>query len=188
MRVAKAKVGNARLVRAGAVALGLVAASTLAWADGHVYDVSNPKYRSECGSCHVPYPPALLPAAAWEKMMAGLNKHFGTDATLDAASAKEVSDFLARNAGRSRHRERDHDHERDHDREHGRDRDRDRSAAGDANTLRISETRWFQHEHSEDLSPAVWKSPKVKTPANCGACHTRAEQGDYDERSLRVPR
>ncbi|MGB0126390.1 MAG: diheme cytochrome c [Rhodocyclaceae bacterium] len=183
MKKPRADLPAPRLLRAGALIAGLAAASPGVWADGHAYDVANPAYRSECGSCHVPYPPALLPAAAWEKMMAGLNKHFGTDASLDAASAREVSDFLARNAGRSRGRKHDdHEHEREHS------RDRDRASAGDANTLRISETRWFQHEHSEDLSPAVWKNPKVKSPANCGACHTRAEQGDYGERSLRVPR
>lgn len=183
----KSQRGTARRMRAAAVAMGLAAAGSLAWADRHAYDVSNPKYRSECGSCHVPYPPALLPAPAWQKMMASLKQHFGTDATLDPASAREVGDFLARNAGGNRHREREREDDDDHHgREHGRDRDR--GAAGDAGTLRISETGWFQHEHSEDLSPAVWRSPKVKTPANCGACHTRAEQGDYDERSLRVPR
>ena len=28
----------------------------------------------------------------------------------------------------------------------------------------------------------------VKTPANCGACHTTAERGDFSERGVRVPR
>lgn len=187
MTETRTDLGRASLLRASAIALGLAAASTLAWADRHVYDVSNPTYRSECGSCHVPYPPALLPAVAWEKMMASLKQHFGTDATLDPSSEKQVSGFLARNAGAGPQRDRDDDDDDDDD-HHKRGRDRQRTSSSDANTLRISDTRWFQHEHSEDLSPAIWKSPKVKTPANCGACHTRAEQGDYEERSLRVPR
>ena len=122
------------------------------------------KYKSECGACHVAYPPALLPEASWGRLMGSLDKHFGSDASLDARSAREISDFLGANAGTRK------------------------KVAGEAGTLRITETRWFRHEHGEELSPAVWKNPKVKSAANCEACHTRAALGDYGERSLAVPR
>ena len=42
-------------------------------------------------------------------------------------------------------------------------------------------------EHDEVPTP-TWKLPAVKSKANCGACHTRAEQGDFSEASLRVPK
>ena len=42
-------------------------------------------------------------------------------------------------------------------------------------------------EHDE-VPAALWKSAAVKGPANCAACHTRAEDGDYAERSLRLPK
>jgi hypothetical protein len=35
---------------------------------------------------------------------------------------------------------------------------------------------------------SVWRSSAVKSAADCGACHTQAENGDYSEGALRVPR
>ena len=130
-------------------------------ADGHRYTATDPAWKAECGSCHVAYPPALLPAASWRALMAGLDKHFGTDASLDPASAARITTFLERNAGR----------------------ERDASAKA---PLRITETRWFQHKHDE-VPNSVWKSPKVKSPSNCAACHAGAEHGDFSEDNVQIP-
>ena len=82
----------------------------------------NPVYMNECGSCHVAYPPQLLPAASWRQLMAGLDKHFGSDASLEPALGKEIEQFLAAHAGR-------------------------RGGPG----LRITETRWFRKEHRNEI-------------------------------------
>ena len=121
----------------------------------------NPAYKAECGSCHVAYPPQLLPRASWQALMARLDRHFGSDASLDAKASGEISRYLDAHAGR-----------------------RDAPAAAEP---RITETRWFAKEHDE-VPAALWKSAAVKGPANCAACHTRAEDGDYAERSLRLPK
>lgn len=120
----------------------------------------NPAYKAECGSCHVAYPPALLTAESWRKLMAGLDRHFGSDASVDAKTHEEISRFLAANAGR-------------------------RGAPLGAEP-RITETRWFRKEHDE-VPAALWKGAVVKSAANCTACHTGAEVGDYSERTLRLP-
>ena len=57
---------------------------------------SNPKWVAECGACHLAYPPRFLPAESWREMMSGLDKHFGSDASLDAETAREISIFLER--------------------------------------------------------------------------------------------
>jgi nitrate/TMAO reductase-like tetraheme cytochrome c subunit len=124
---------------------------------------SLPKYQQECASCHVAYPPDMLPAASWQRVMAGLPRHFGTDASLDAASVKEIAAWLDVHAGRSR------------------------KAALAPPENRITRTAWFTREHDE-LPPIVWKRPSVKSPANCGACHQQADQGDFSEHNVRVPR
>lgn len=123
---------------------------------------TNAVWQAECGECHVAFPPRLLPAASWREMMAGLDQHFGTDASLDAPVAREIGDFLERNAGRRK------------------------QEPGAKPLLRISETRWFVREHDE-VPQRVWKNPLVKSPANCAACHTKAESGDYRERNIRLP-
>lgn len=134
-----------------------------AGADGRRFTATNDQWQAECGSCHVTYPPKLLPASSWQRIMNGLDRHFGTDASVDAKTAAEIGAFLAAHAARG-----------------GR-------AWGAGDPLRITETAWFRREHDE-VSPATWKSPKVRSAANCAACHAGAERGDYSEHSVRVPR
>jgi hypothetical protein len=92
-------------------------------------------------------------------MMRGLDRHFGTDASLGAFAHAQVRDYLDAGAGPSR-----------------------REVA----TLRISDASWFRKEHDE-ISAATWKSAAVKSPANCGACHRQAGKGDFGELTVRVP-
>ena len=132
-----------------------------AMADGHRYRADNARWKAECGSCHLAYPPQLLPAPAWRSIMAGLDNHFGTDASLDPAAAAEIGTFLQNNAGSG-------------------------PRAG-AQPLRITETAWFRHEHDE-VHRAAWQRPSINGAANCTACHRTAEQGDFRERNIRIPR
>jgi cytochrome c553 len=125
--------------------------------------VKNIAWQTECGSCHVAFPPRLLPAESWRAVMSGLDKHFGSDASLDPAAAKEIGTFLQKNAGSNRY------------------------ASSGKPVLRITETRWFVREHDE-VSDRTWKNPKVKSAANCAACHTEAESGNYSEHGIRIPR
>lgn len=122
---------------------------------------ANSLWRQECGSCHLAYPPELLPAASWRKLMDGLDQHFGSDASLSAKENRAISEYLLSKAG-------------------------SRWRALDA-PLRISETSWFQHEHDE-IAAAVWKRAAIKTPANCGACHAGADHSDFEEDRVRIPR
>ncbi|HET7831950.1 MAG TPA: diheme cytochrome c [Gallionella sp.] len=125
--------------------------------------VTNAKWKAECGTCHVAFPPHMLPVGSWRAVMAGLEKHFGSDASLDAATSKEIGLFLETYANR-------------------------RGSEPTAKPLlRITESRWFRSEHRE-VSSRVWSSPKVKSPANCAACHTRAEEGRFGEHDIRIPR
>ena len=130
--------------------------------DENIPVAKNALWQSECGSCHVAYPPRLLPAESWRAVMSGLDKHFGTDASLEPAAAREIGAFLEKNAGK-------------------------RSDASAKPLLRITETRWFRRAHDE-VSDRTWKNPKVKSAANCAACHTQAESGNYSERSIRIPK
>ncbi|MFA5824376.1 MAG: diheme cytochrome c [Gallionellaceae bacterium] len=128
-----------------------------------VVAATNAKWKTECGACHVAFPPRLLPAASWREMMSGLDKHFGTDASLDAATAREIGAFLDKQSGGGKH------------------------ASPAKPLLRITETGWFKREHDE-VSAQTWKNPKVKTPSNCAACHLQAERGNYSEHNIRIPK
>jgi Dihaem cytochrome c len=119
-------------------------------------------WHAECGSCHVAYPPALLPAAEWRQLMGSLDRHFGVDASVDTSTTTEIGRFLAGSAGRGEGR------------------------AAEAEP-RITTTGWFRHKHDE-VSAAIFRSPSVKTAANCAACHPGATAGDFNEHAVRIPR
>ena len=144
-------------------AAALLAAPLAAVADSLRDAPPPPKVREECGACHVAYPAGMLPAASWQRLMAGLQRHFGSDASVDTAAAKEISAWLAANAGTYK---------------------RVREMPPED---RITRSAWFLRKHDE-VAAATWKLPAVKGAANCSACHTQAEQGDYRERNIRIPR
>ena len=124
-----------------------------AWAGGHrVTAVSDPLVQKECGQCHMAFSPSFLTADGWNKIMDGLANHFGDNAELSADKASKVRAWLVGHAGAGKR-------------------------AGDG--LRITETRWFRHEH--DFPDRVWKRPEVGAKSNCPACHKQAEQGWFDD-------
>ncbi len=122
----------------------------------------NAKMQTECSGCHMAYPPGLMSANSWKKVMAGLDKHFGTDASLSPQDTKEITNYLVKYE----------------------------SNRWTANTapLRITEAEWFKAKHNGEINPAVFKRESIKSPANCSACHQGAENGNFDERSIRIPK
>ncbi len=152
------------IIRAVTVPI-LVGLSAVAAAEGaRQSPAPNPAWQEECGGCHLAYPPRFLGAASWQRVMAGLDQHFGTDASVEPAVAKEITTWLVTNARRPR--------------------------AGKPEPvpapLRITETRWFIAEHDE-IPAARFKSPAVGTAANCAACHRTADQGNFSERNIKLP-
>ncbi len=122
-----------------------------------------PTYTQECGACHVAFPAGLLPAASWQHLMAGLTRHYGVDASLDAATTRELTAWLSTHAGSGK---------------------RAREAPPED---RITRSAWFLREHRE-VSTAAWQRPAIKSPSNCSACHAGADRGDFDEDAVRIPR
>ena len=119
-------------------------------------------FDAECASCHMAYPPGLLGQKNWQSIMSGLDKHFGTDASLDAKAQAEITQWLIKNAAT-----------------------REKYAAF-APENRITKTAWFIRKHDE-VRIDVWKRAGIKSPANCVACHTDATRGDFEEDRVRIP-
>ncbi len=140
-----------------------VGCASAAWADEHRPALPLlPQYQQECAACHLAYPPGMLPAASWRRLMNNLPRHFGTDASLDPAAVKTLSTWLISNAGTYK---------------------RVREVPPDD---RLTRSAWFVRKHDE-VRAATWRLPAVKSPANCAACHTGAEQGDFNERNIHLP-
>lgn len=120
-------------------------------------------YKTECAACHVAYPPGMLPAASWQRLMTELPRHFGTDASLDPATVKELSGWLLANAATNRR------------------------ATPPPPEDRITRSAWFTRQHDE-VPAATWKRASIKSASNCAACHTTADKGDFNEHNVRIPR
>lgn len=74
-----------------AVLAGLLLVDPAAHAGDHVYRMDSPVYKAECTSCHIAYPPQLLSAPDWRRLLSGLDRHFGTDASVDAKALEALS-------------------------------------------------------------------------------------------------
>ena len=121
-----------------------------------------PAFQAECGGCHLPYPPALLTAPDWKRVMSKLDKHYGDNASLDEKTRRELEDFLVRNASnRSR-------------------------MAGEGDPPRLTASAWFRREHRK-VPASLWRDARVKSASNCTACHSRAEEGSYRGREIALP-
>jgi hypothetical protein len=144
---------------ASILALLVVQPTAAVRAGGRLAVPADATWKTECGACHLAYPPQLLPARSWQAIMGSLDKHFGTDASLDPKTAARVTSLLEQYAGPDR---------------------------GGPAATRITDTAWFRRKHRE-VPAGVWTRAAVKSPANCAACHRAAEHGDYDEHGVRLP-
>lgn len=145
----------------GSLALLGLAAAAAARADSRRAPLP-PAYVEECGACHVAYPARMLDAASWNAVLAGLDRHFGVDASVEPQALEAIRAHLQTGARRKP------------------------TAADGEPQLRITETRWFRHEHRE-VPARLWREPDAVKAADCAACHREAATGGYSERSLRLP-
>lgn len=122
-----------------------------------------PQYQKECASCHMAYPVGLLPAGSWQHLMGTLGQHFGNDASLDAASASAITQYLTRNAGSYKR------------------------VSEMPPQDRITQSYWFTRKHDKHVNASVWSRPSIGSRSNCVACHHGAEQGNFNEHSVRIP-
>jgi hypothetical protein len=148
----KASVGVlAHCVKATLALLAL--ASSLAHGhDASVWTVKedNATWRAECGGCHMAYPPQMLASTDWLLIMSQLEKHFGTDASLEQARRDEITNFLDRNgAGRSTHE--------------------------GPGLPRITGSDRFIDKHQSAIR--LWRKGRVKLLSDCLACHAGAAPG-----------
>jgi hypothetical protein len=136
-----------------------------------VAPVSNAAYAEECGSCHFAYPPGLLPASSWQRIMDGLGDHFGDNAELMPGTAAPIAAYLQANAA---------------DRVLQGRPGFARTLAEQA-PLRITETPYFRAEHHELPRRLVEDNPGVGSLARCPACHETAARGRFDDDAVQIP-
>ncbi|MBE9528824.1 MAG: cytochrome b/b6 domain-containing protein [Proteobacteria bacterium] len=135
--------------------------------------VENELWFGECGeSCHGVFHPTLLPEKSWVLVMAGLDEHFGDDASLEPDEVEEILKFLVANSA-----------------------ERSTTEASQkilwtmeesSPLLRITRMPYWLKKHSK-IKDEVYGRSSVTSPSNCAACHRDAAVGRFDDTQIVVP-
>jgi cytochrome b len=126
------------------------------------YEKQNALFSNECGSCHITYPPYLLPKKSWVLMMNDLENHFGDDASLDTADNLSILAFLTKNSAEKS--------------THQASLGILKSLRDDNGTIAITKTTFWKRKH-RNMEDSVFTSTEVKTKGNCKACHIDIQNG-----------
>lgn len=165
------------------LAFGLVAGTIASADDDDHHDRGNkraaaakapesPLYKQECSSCHFLYQPWLLPARSWKVLLDESDKHFGDNLALDDETKKELLAYLSSNSS---------------ERFGSRWAQKITSSSEGTTPKRIMDVPWIKKEHRE-VGASVFKRPSIGSASNCGACHTKGAEGNFEEDYVRVPK
>jgi hypothetical protein len=125
----------------------------------------DPTYVKECSACHLAYPSQFLPKRSWDRILGSLDKHFGENATLPAKSLASIKTYLEAHAADS-----------------GNANPRILAGVTASQTpLRITELPYWTRIHSRLMARKAFDAPKVKSAANCTACHRGAANGVFGD-------
>ena len=138
----------------------------------HFKPISNQTYKTTCEGCHLAYPPQMLPAYSWKKILDQSDNHFGEQIPVDSKSKETIVKYLSENGA-------------------------DRSSCEKAvkimkslkgeTPLRITEVPYIRQKHRK-IPPEVLNRKTIGSLSNCRACHKTAEQGFFDDHSVVIPR
>ena len=142
-----------RTAKFGALALCTILLAQSAAAAGFFHSVKDPVVVKECGACHMVYPPALLPARSWAKIIGDLGNHFGDDATLPAGTQVKVLAYYTKTAGDA-----------------GKGNGFMRGLKASMTPPRITKMPFWLGIHG-GFNPAAFTRPQVKKIGNCLGCH-----------------
>lgn len=153
---------------AAIIALGLNTARA-AGPEDKPFTVTDKTTRSECGDCHMVFPPHRLTSAGWAKIMDNLGDHFGEDASFSPKNVKLVKAFLlsrsmdAKNSYPSKLVKKQW------------------AKKGIVDPIRITDTPNWMRAHKSKKYKLMSKEKKYARGANCIICHKNAERGTYEE-------
>jgi len=140
-----------------------------------VTPVTDKLYREECGSCHMPYQPGLLPERSWRQLLTAkaLEEHFGESAELDETDRLHILKVaIAASADKSNAK---------------RSRKIMASLSNSFTPERITDIAYIQRKHDELSSSIFGPNKEVKSLSQCEQCHQKADEGMYDEDYVKIP-
>ena len=109
----------------------------------------------------------MLSATAWQQLMADMPSHFGGSVMVNVDTQNEISDWLQKNAGTFAP-----------------------AASQDPPQHRVTQSDWWQniHRNSKKIPAAFWQKPMRVSAANCSACHAQAATGEFNGKTVKLPK
>jgi len=136
------------------------------------YQQEHALFVSECSSCHILYPPFLLPRASWQMMMNDLENHFGDDASLEREDMLSIKSYLLSHAAQSSTKEAAH---------------YILESLENNDTIAVTKTPYWIKRH-KDIDKNIFTSKKVGKKSNCKACHNNFESGLINDADIAIPK
>ena len=123
-------------------------------------------YTQQCNVCHFAYPPGMLPAGSWKKLLDDMPQHFTGQVMINVDTQNEISQWLQANAGTFA------------------------PVAEEPPQNRITQSVWWKkiHLNNSKLPATVWKKPTVAKGSSCVTCHQTAAKGEYNAKTVQVPK
>ncbi|MDY6823012.1 MAG: diheme cytochrome c [Thermodesulfobacteriota bacterium] len=130
----------------------------------------NLTYMETCGGCHLAYPPDVLPARSWEKILSGAENHYGNTLALDQTAKRIISAYLSENAADQGRTER---------------AGKVMRSLGNNTPMRVTEVPYIRKEHHE-INQKIFNRESIRSFSNCSACHVTAEKGIFDDNYINI--
>ncbi len=146
------------------------------------YKTDTPIYYKECGTCHKPYPPFMLPDSSWDRIREGLKNHFGEkispdhkkeDNRISLNDQTVIFNYLKRNSADKSTREISVKVMK--------------SLNGARGRKSITKIKIWKDIH-KNIPRYIFKSKKVKRKANCFACHKNFDKGMIEDIDIKIPK
>lgn len=133
------------------------------------YKKKNELFVNECVSCHILYPPQLLPKKSWQLVMSDLENHFGDDASIDTVDNKNILNFLETNSAESSTQE---------------SSVKMLDSIKNKDIIAITKSSFWENTHKE-IPKEVFTHKRIKSKANCKACHRDIEKGLIEDENIK---
>lgn len=133
------------------------------------YKQESALFVKECSSCHILYPPHLLPNKSWRKLMSNLDNHFGDDAWIVPEDNEKILSYLLKNSSENSTR---------------KESFKILNSINNKDIIAISQTSYWKKEHKK-IPKEVFNHSEVKSKANCKACHINIEKGLINNENIK---
>ena len=101
--------------------------------------------------------------------MGDLENHFGDDASLDEKTNQDILTFLLKNSAETSTMQASWNF---------------LNSIGDKDIIALSKTTYWERKHKK-IQKEVFKNEKVKSVANCKACHSDIEKGLIENENIK---